>query len=785
MHRFFAASVFALGLLASIPAQAQNTATGSVTIPSGVPAGPNRPSAQPAPAEAINYDTIHLERRLAAVRASSAIELDGNLNEPAWAEAAIASGFIQNDPREGSPATFDTQVRVLYTDDALYFGVFARDDEPSKIIVSDLKKDYNTASSDGFRVVLDTFHDGRNAYQFATNPAGAKWDSQMANEGRDLNANWDGVWDVKTLITETGWFAEIWIPFRALKFGDADPQVWGINFERKLRRLNEDSYWSPIPRIYDAQRVSLAGTLEGMRGLRAGRNIRVKPYALTSGSRVAASGTVGDFEGGVDVKYGVTSGLVWDFTVNTDFSQVEADEQQVNLTRFSLFFPEKRDFFLENQGIFAFGQEGGGFGGGGGGGGGGGNFGAGRTNNTQDMRLFFTRTIGLSENGQTLPILGGTRLSGRQGAYSIGILNIQQRGDEGGTRQGIFHPQVAATNFTALRLRRDVLANSDIGAVILNKDVTGRDFNRLAGLDGNFRFGNLNLNGFVAKTFSPASSTPATGNEFTSRGSFNYQSRTWRLNGRYTRIGNRFNDELGFIPRVGVNEYNAQINRTLRPKWLPRAIREFGPHWVIAQFNRQDGGALDQRIQDFHFPVNFANGAFIEGGVNTNVEVIRTPFTLNSSRGARIQNGRYEYSEYFLTYRANDSAKLSSGARYGIGRFYDGYKRSYGFGPTYRPNEQLNATFTVQLNDIELPTVSYLSTLMTTRINYNFNTKVFVNALLQYSTDSHQLSSNIRFNVIHRPLSDFFFVYNEHRDERTGLMQDRSLIAKMTYMVAF
>ena len=769
MHRFFAACVLATGLFLAAPGLAQNTATGSVTLQGAGPA-PARAGAQARPAAAIDYDTIHLERRLSAVRTSGAITLDGRLDEPSWSEAALASGFIQNDPREGTPATYDTEVRVLYTDDALYFGVFARDDEPSKLTVSDLKKDYNTGSSDGFRVVLDTFHDGRNGYQFATNPAGAKWDSQMANEGRDNNANWDGVWDVKTRITETGWFAEIWIPFRALKFGDADPQVWGINFERKLRRLNEDSYWAPIPRIYDVQRVSLAGTIEGMRGLRAGRNIRVKPYALTSGSRVASrTGTAGDFQGGLDVKYGVTSGLVWDFTANTDFSQVEADEQQVNLTRFNLFFPEKRDFFLENQGIFNFGQEfGGGFGGGG-------NFRAGRTNQTQDMRLFFTRRIGLSDNGDALPILAGTRLSGRQGAYSLGVLNIQQREDQG----------VAATNFTALRLRRDVLANSDVGAVLLDKEVAGPAFNRIAGVDGNFRFGNLQMNTFLSKSFSPVGRTPANGNDYTSRGNFNYQSRTWRLNARYTAIGARFNDELGFIPRVGVHEQNGQVTRILRPKWLPRTIRELSPHWQFAQFNRQDGYALDQRTQEFHFPVNFANGSFLEGGWNTNLEIIRTPFSLNGARGVRVSTGRYEYTEYFITFAPNDSARLSSGARYTIGRFYDGYKRSYAWGPTFRANERFNAALNVQLNDISLPTISYVSTLMTTRVNYNFSTKVFLNALLQYGTDSHQLSSNIRLNIIHRPLSDFFFVYNEHRDERTGLMQDRSLIAKMTYMVAF
>jgi hypothetical protein len=770
MPRLVALYAFAVVVLVASPVLAQNIATGTTTIPAaGGSDGALRPAAPPrAPADAINYDTIHLEKRLTAARAPGPIMLDGALDEAAWREAPIANGFVQNDPREGNPATYDTDVRVLYTDDALYFGVFAHDMEPSKIIVSDLKKDYNTGSSDGFRIILDTFHDGRNGYQFATNPAGAKWDSQMASEGRDNNQNWDGIWDVKTRITETGWSAEIWIPFRTLKFGDEDPQVWGINFERKLRRLNEDSYWSPIPRIYDVQRVSLAGTLEGMRGLHAGKNLRVKPYALSSGSRVTTRPMAGDAQGGVDVKYGVTNGLVWDFTVNTDFSQVEADEQQVNLTRFNLFFPEKRDFFLENQGIFSFGDDRN-FGGGG-------NFGAGRTNQLQDTRLFFTRRIGLSDDGQALPILAGTRLSGRQGAYSIGILNIQQREDGG----------VPATNFTALRLRRDVLANSDIGAVLLDKELAGPGFNRIAGFDANFRFGNLTMNGLAAKTFSPAAAVANTaGNELTTRAGFEYRNRQWRVSSKYSTIGDRFHDELGFVPRVGVNEWNAQLNRTLRPNWLPRAIRELGPHWVLVQSDRADGSGLDLRQQDFHFSINFANGSFLEPGMNTNVEVIRTPFTLNGPRGVIIPDGRYEYTEYFLTYRPADSARASMGARYGIGPFYGGYKRTYAWGPTFRPNEKLNASVTMTLNDISLPTVSYLSTLTTSRINYNFNTKVFVNALLQYSTDSHQLSSNIRFNVIHRPLSDFFFVYNEHRDEHSGLLQDRSLIAKLTYMVAF
>jgi hypothetical protein len=708
------------------------------------------------------------DRRLDAIRLAGTVELNGNLDEPSWSDAPMAHNFIQNDPREGMPATFDTEVRVLYDDEALYFGVFAKDDQPSRIIANDLKKDFNTDQSDGFRIILDTFHDERNGYQFATNPAGAKWDAQMINEGRENNANWDGIWDVATRITETGWYAEIRIPFRTLRFSAADVQVWGMNFERKVRRLNEDSYWSPVARIYDIQRVSLAGTLEGMRGVRPGKDLRVKPYVLSSGSTIGGSRTRGDFEGGLDVKYGVTTGLTWDFTVNTDFSQVEADEQQVNLTRFSLFFPEKRDFFLENSGIFQFGgavQ-----------GGGGNNITAGRQNQSQDMRLFFSRRIGLSDEGQVIPILGGTRLTGRQGVYSVGLLNIQQR-EEGA---------VPATNFTALRLRRDILANSDIGAIVLNKEESGPHFNRVAGVDANFRFGQyLTTGGYLTKTFSPEQAVPASGNELASRANILFDHRRTRIGATVTAIGARFNDELGFVPRRGIVNYEAQANYRFRPVALSKWIREIQPHWNVDMFTSQADGSLESRYQDFHFPLNFQDGTFFEAGVNPNVEVIKTPFVINSARGIRVNPGRYEFDEYFILVNSNTSAPVAMGARYSIGDFYDGYRRSYSLGPSFRLNEDFNAAVNMQIQDVELSTGSYVTTLITGRVNYNFNTKMFINALLQFNTDAHQWSSNLRFNIIHRPLSDFFLVYNERRDERSGDLLDRAIVAKMTYMMAF
>ena len=717
-----------------------------------------KPAASP-----IDYSTAHLDRRLNAVRTTGPITLDGRLDEAPWSAAPIASNFIQNDPREGEPATFDTEVRVLYDDDALYFGVFARDAEPGELIVNDLKKDYNTGGSDGFTVILDTFRDGRNGYQFATNPAGAKWDAQMANEGRENNADWDGIWDVATTIADVGWYAEMRIPFRTLKFTGSDLQSWGVNFERRLRRMNEDSYWAPLPRIYDLQRVSMAGTVEGLRGLRPGMNLRFKPYAASASNTIAGRRTTGDFDAGIDIKYGVTSGLVWDFTVNTDFSQVEADEQQVNLTRFSLFFPEKRDFFLENSGIFQFGGGGSRFGGGGG-------------INRSEMQLFFSRRIGLSDEGGAIPILAGTRLTGRQGAYSIGVLNIQQREQDA----------TPGANFTALRLRRDILANSDIGAVLLNKEQGGPHFNRVAGIDANFRFGFLTLNGYAAKTFSPDGSILAPGgNDFAQKAQFNYQSRTWQATSSYGGIGERFHDELGFVPRQGVHNYDGRFGRYFRPAVFSKWLRQTQPHYEFDVFTRQHDSSLETVYQGYHWNLNFQDGSTGEVGVNPQTEAIDTEFTLSNSAGVAVHPGRYQFTEYFFFYNSSNARMISANTRYAVGPFYDGYRRNLRFGPAFRLNENLNMSVNLELNDISVSTGSFVSKLVTTRVNYNFNTKMFFNALVQYNSDNSQWTSNVRFNIIHRPLSDFFVVYNERRDERTGNMLSRALIAKMTYLMAF
>jgi hypothetical protein len=724
-------------------------------------------------AEPVDYATARLERRLLATRTPSPVSLDGALDEAAWHDAPVASGFRQNEPREGEPATFDTDVRVLYDDEALYIGVFAHDDEPAALVVSDLKKDFNTAAGDAFLVVIDTFADQRNGFEFAINPAGAKWDAQMSNEGRESNANWDGIWDVRTRIADNGWYAEIRIPFRTLKFAERDPQTWGLNFERRIRRRNEESYWAPLPRIYNLDRVSMAGSLADLRQLRPGRNLRIKPFATATSSTVGTAASDGDFDLGVDVKYGLTSGLTLDATVNTDFSQVEADEQQVNLTRFSILFPEKRDFFLENSGIFQFGLPSTGSASLGGAS----PAASGRQNSPPDARLFFSRQIGLSDAGASIPILAGSRVSGRAGRYAIGALNIQQR------EQGA----VPATNFTAVRVDRSLLANSDIGVMLLNKDQAGAGYNRVAGVDGNFRFGQLAVSAYAVKTAAPAATVPGSGEDFSTRANFNYQSRKYLLRGAYEVIGRRFRDELGFVPRIGVNHVASYGRLNVRPRWAASrlGIREIGPHFHFDQFDRRDGSGTESRYFDWHVVLSMNDSGFFEGGVNRNREGNVMPFTLNSARGVRIQPGTYDFNEYFVLYRSNNAAPFSYETRLSVGDLYDGTRNGYAIAPTVRVNEHFNASVGLQVNDIDLPAASYVSTLVAARLNYSASTRVFLNALVQYNTDTQQWSSNVRFNIIHRPLSDFFLVYNERRLDTTGDLVDRSVIAKVTYLMAF
>ena len=496
---------------------------------------------------------------MAAAEARADITLDGALDEEVWRTAQPAGDFVQAEPHEGQAATELTDVRIAYDHDALYIGVVCHDTTPSGLIINDIRKDFAVGEQDSFEVILDTFGDRRNGFVFAVNPAGAKSDTQIANEGRDVNTSWDAVWTVATKRDAAGWTAEIRIPFKTLRFERGADRIWGVNFSRHIRRKNEVDYWSPVPRVYNLYRASLAGTLAGLPDASQGRNLRLKPWIAANTTRGLGGETFDDGQHiGLDAKYGVTPSLTLDVTVTPDFAQAEVDEQQVNLTQFSLFFPEKREFFLENSGMFYFGdipRES-------------------RLGNArfappeEEMLLFFSRRIGLTDDGQEIPIAAGGRLTGRVGGIGVGAMTIQTRSTDG--RDG--------DNYTVLRGRRDILRNSDVGAIFLSRQSAGAssDRNQVAGVDANFRFVKaLSVNGFLAKSATPG----VTGGQMSGKGSVVWNDNFLHTQYSLLSVGDNFRDDIGFIKRRGIRKHFVDFGIRFRPEWWRKiGIRELHPH---------------------------------------------------------------------------------------------------------------------------------------------------------------------------------------------------------------
>jgi hypothetical protein len=701
---------------------------------------------------------------MVATRVTEAVTIDGRLNEPAWSTAAPASGFVQADPREGDPATEDTEVRIVFDDEAIYIGVRCHDSTPAGIVVNEIRKDFPGREQDTFEVLLDTFADRRNGFVFATNAKGAKSDTQIANEGRDVNPNWDAVWWVDAQQDDDGWTAEFRIPFKTLRFQGGDAHEWGINFARRIRRKNEVSYWSPVSRAYTIYRASSGGDLAGLPPLKPGRNLRIKPFVLGGAVRgVGGSSFDYDAAAGVDIKAGVTPSLTLDVTINPDFAQAEADEQQVNLTQFSLFYPEKREFFLENSGIFYFGDI---------------------PRNTRqvarfrppedDLLLFFSRRIGLSDSGQEEPLYGGVRLTGRAGRFGVGLMTMQSEADDG-------RP---SNNYTVLRVRRDVLANSDLGAIVLSREPSGdrNDFNRVAGFDANFRFfKSLSLNGFAARSDSPGVTT----NENAAKGSVGWEDSDKRLQASIMTIGEGFRDDLGFVRRSAVTRQFYDAAWLPQPEALRRhGIRQVQPHARVWNYYDPDGD-LVTRNGHVALQVIWNSGSTVEYAYEPREEAITTPFAIYP--GIAIPPGRYDWNQHLFIAETDHSRALSGSARLMLGDFWSGTQRTLQTSLLYRPTYRLVFDFALQISDIALhvPETSFVSNLASLRTGYSFNTNMFLDSLIQYRTDTDQLSANIRFNLIHHPLSDFFVVYNESQFTDSTQTAGRGVIVKFTQMFAF
>ena len=705
--------------------------------------------------------------------------LDGDvLGDPAWADVPAATGFVQTQPDEGQPATERTEVRVLFGDDTIYFGIVCYDRDPAGIVVSDSRRDSSLSNSDSIQIILDTFRDEQSAFLFGTSPAGQEYDGQVANasqggrgglggggasggSGGGFNRNWDGVWEVRTQISDVGWSAEFAIPFRTLSYPNREAQTWGMNVQRNIRRRNEETYWAPLPRQFNLLRLSLAGQLAGIRvPASASRNLRVTPYvvaAVTHSDVDVRDTTIGLGDVGADVKYALTPSLTLDLTYNTDFAQVEVDRQQINLDRFSLFFPEKRPFFLENAGGFTLSngrQSAGG--------------------NRAQTELFFSRRIGLGPGGREIPILGGARMSGKvSDSLSVGLLNMQSESVAG---------VASANNFTVARVRRDLPNRSNIGVLFVNRQATGDlagtdDYNRTYALDGRWGIGqNGQVTGFVSRTQTPG--LDRDDHAYNLMGSYN--SELWQLGLGYIEVGDNFNPEVGFLRRSGFRNVDVGVAYTFRPKHFWK-LQEMRPHGSFNRFWNFEG-QMETSYLHLDYDWEFNDSSMAKTTWNVTGEGVTSPFEI--ADGVIVPVGVYEHHEAQFSYNSNRGAPVSFNVRTTFGGFFGGDRVTWGPSVNFRSGETLNASIRWSRNDITLPGGSFVTNLTSATVAYNFSPRLFAQALVQYNDSADLWSANLRFGLVQQANTGLFIVYNDTRGLHDTIPSGagRSLILKYSQL---
>lgn len=694
--------------------------------------------------------------------------------------------FTQQDPNEGQPATERTEIRLLFTATHMYIGAICFDRAPASIIMSQSRRDGPLGDTDSIIVVLDTFNDSQNAFVFGTNAVGIEYDGQVAREGQTsgvqqagtnslaqivasgaqrggisaFNPNWDADWVVKAQVTERGWEAEMAIPLKTLRYATGQDQTWGFNVLRNIRHKNEQVFLSPIARGFDIYRISEAAKITGL-DVAARRDVKLTPYALGSIDKdFTRSSNLVDRNAtmGVDFKWGVRPSLTLDATVNTDFAQVEADEQQLNLTRFDLFFPEKRPFFLENASTFQFGQP-------------------------QAIDLFFSRKIGLSSSGTPIDILAGTRLSGKIAkGWNVGFLNIQTDGAEDSNSSRI----AAATNFTAMRAQREV-GRSTYGAIFVGRYTTddqlagGSKWNRAYGVDADISLSRTQrLSTFFARTDSPGS----TGSDYAGRAYYTFTNNLWQVSGGISQVGNRFNPEVGFLPRRGFRRSDLRLQYSFQPTSVPW-IRRVVPHGSAHVYKGFDGALQSSSMHIHPLEILPARGGRFGWFMDRVQDRPTSPFTVYDRDGRKVSiaPALYTWWQNGFEYLHNPSAPVTFNTRIRVGRYYNGDFNSVELTNEYKFNAQTTFGLGWTRQHARLPAGDFITYLWPVRATYAFSPLRSLSALVQYNSQTAQFSSNIRLALLRRSGTGLFVVYNHRRDftDYTSLETlGRSFVVKFT-----
>jgi hypothetical protein len=714
----------------------------------GGPPAPPPPGAQTPPAS----------RAGSATAVTQAPAIDGRLTDEVWRDAQVLTDFVQREPAEGSQISERTEVRLLTDGTALYVGAWLYDREAASIVMSEKIRDVTLTNSDYFGFILDTYLDRQNGFLFGTTPSGVEHDAQVVREGEGggvfqsgqnraqagamggVNLNWDATWTVATSVDSSGWYAEFRIPFSTLRYGSGHTQVWGLNIMRGIRRRNEEGVWSRVPRQFGITRLSQAGTLEGLQ-VPVRRVATVTPYVLGATSRDYA--TQDDFvqptEWGVDAKYGITPSLTLDLTYNTDFAQVEVDEQRTNLTRFPIFFPEKRPFFLENAGVFSAGTP-------------------------QAVDLFFTRRIGISATGQPQPIIGGGRVTGRIGALTVGAMQLFT--DDAGVSPG--------NSFTVARVVKELSARSRLGVIAVQRLTTDStdSYNRTFGIDGRLGVGqDWTVDYWGAKTETPHLS----GNDAAFSGRIAYQTRRWNNSVRFLQVGGDFNPEVGFMSRpAGFRFYDFSAMRLVRnPNW--KRVRQWNPHTNFRGYFGLDGFYQNGTIHVDMTEVELNSGTRFGPEVNVTHEGLEVPFEIAS--GVVIPAGSYDWAQLGFDFSSNPSAPLSLTGRADVGPFYTGSRKGGSLTFTARRGSTVSTALLVDYQDVDLDEGDFIRKLIGVRLAYFFTPRVFVQSLTQYNNQQQIWTANVRFAWLNTASTGLFVVFNDG-EQADGLFDWRQRVTR-------
>lgn len=727
-----------------------------------------------------------------AYRIDTPPTIDGLVNDPIWVEMQPATGFVQQEPNNGEPSTEQTEVRVAFDDDNLYLGVICLDSQPEHIVVTQNRRDASLENTDSVEILLDTFNDKQNGVVFGTSPTGIEYDAQVSKAGQGrggagtparaggagstggaqrggaaaVNINWDAVWTVRAQISARGWEAEFQIPLRTLRYHPGDDVGWGMNIKRNLRRRNEQSFWAPLSRAYTFNQVEMAGQVEHL-SLKSRHNLKLLPYVLggvkQDFTRLAGRNDP-QHTAGLDVKFSLTNSLTLDATFNTDFAQVEVDDEQINLTRFDLFFPEKRPFFLENSGFFDFGSP-------------------------QETEIFFSRRIGIDDSGAQVPIDAGLRLSGKAGHYSLGLLNVQTRRVDG---------IAPSNNFSVARISREFGRRSSLGGIAVARQSTSsrvglpdRSTNSTYGMDLNLGLGRYaNLFSYYAKSFT------AGGNSSNQAGATTlaYDDSHSRIDVAYQEVGRNFNPEVGFVRRNGFRKPSFGYRYTFTPEG--KHLRSIYPHF---QWNRwytipAPGGpqGKESGFEHYHLDSRWQNGSQYGVAFNRNFERIDKPFEVFS--GINIRPGAYQYSEIVANYSTDPSAVMFASGNTAIGNFYGGTIRTLNANGGYRIGYDYTFTGSYVHNWIRLPEGNFNTDLVGWRFNWALSPKSYFQSFIQYNSRTDQVGVNLRLGLLSTSSTGLFIVYNsrilaidysdphEHVDRRT---LSRAFFVKYNYLFDF